>query len=176
MLVRKRFNMSKPPLILIIAHNIFLTKEERYQLAIENEAIEIIGVSLPVWFSTKHTAAPAEEIFCKYSLYNNPNEVSGAIDLIDSGYRINLPQLPKNWSRPLLTDEQWRAMTEKERSLWYKKNATPKSAFCLLDPLDGGSAYLKFKYLSELEIDEKKLQIVHYCEIKTIELLQQSLT
>lgn len=175
MAVRRRSRMKKKSApILVIAHNLFLSRAERYQL-IECEPIEVVGASLPVWFSLKHTSEPAEEIFCKYSIHNNKNEPGGTVQRIAGGYRINLPQLPKDWapSAPL-TDEEWRLMGEKELTAWYKNHGTPANANYLRDIKDGGGEHLKFRYLGEATENEKSLQLIHYCQLKTIESLCNS--
>ena len=173
--MKSKLRMKKSSPILVIAHNLFLTREERYQLA-DGEPIEIVGVSLPVWFSPKHTSEPAEEIFCKYSIHNNPNEPSATVQRIAGGYRINVPQIPKNWTpAEPLTDEEWRTMSDKEVAAWYKKYGTPPNANYLKDTIDRGREYLKFRYLGEFTEDEKTTQLIHYCQMKTIEALNLSL-
>lgn len=59
---------------LTIAHNIFLTREERYKLADdEPTTIEVIGYNVPVWTNGSKSSEPAEEIFCKYYITNKKN-------------------------------------------------------------------------------------------------------
>lgn len=76
-------------LTLTISHNIFLTREQRYLIA-NKEKIEVIGVSVPVWFYRGNTSEPAKEIFSKYILTNL--ETNEAILRTKEGYQINLPQ------------------------------------------------------------------------------------
>lgn len=162
--------------ILIISHNIFLSKEERYDL-IAHKPIEIVGVSLPAWFSMQHNTKPSHEIFCKYAIYNNPNEPSGTIINIKEGYRINLPQLPKDWLSPeRMSNEEWRNLSDYELSIYYNKISMPKTAFSLKNKNDSGSEYLQFKYLGDYQCLDKCIHTMHFCEIKSIELLQASLS
>lgn len=168
--------MKLPPSpVLIISHNIFLTREERYAL-VGGDVIEVVGISLPVWFSSEHTSKPAEEIFCKYEIQNNLKEKPGTIKCMGGGYSINLPQIPKDWKpAPNISNEEWRKMSEKELSSWYKHYSEPKNAMNLKDINDGGSEYLKFKYLGEFKDRGKKIHLMNYCIIKTINVLQDSI-
>jgi hypothetical protein len=166
----KRKN-KKHTLVLSVAHNIYLTRDERYAL-VEGKPIEVIGVSLPVWLSAKYAFKPVEEVFCKYSIYNNPNEPPATVSFINEGYRINLPQIPEMWSPPIpLTDEMWLKMSDKDLSMWYKTHETPKNASNLRDIEDGGAEYLRFKYLGERD----EIQVMHHCEIKKIEDLIEAI-
>lgn len=165
---------NKQHKILTISHHIFLTKEERYAI-FNGEMIDVVGHSLPVWLA-KNQSKPIEEVFCKYSIENNKNKKSGTILLTTQGYRINLPQIPKTWKAAIpLTDNEWLTMSEKELSIWYKKHSAPKNAKYLLDIVDGGGAYLRFKFTDVVEPNDKKIKIVHYCELNRIETLRDSL-
>lgn len=75
-------------LTLTISHHIFLTKNERYKLT-NGESIEVIGITIPVWFMKGNTSEPAKEIFCKYNICNNGNEES--IFATKQGFQLNLP-------------------------------------------------------------------------------------
>lgn len=74
---------------LVIAHNIFLTKEERYKLH-SGEPIEVTGVNVPVWFEKGNTSEPAQEVFCKYRITNTKE--NKAIVPFDEGYNISIPK------------------------------------------------------------------------------------
>lgn len=80
--------MEDQMLTLTISHNIFLTRDQRYLLT-NKESIEVIGVSVPVWFYKGNTSEPAKDIFCKYILTNDSK--SDPIMPLKEGYKINLP-------------------------------------------------------------------------------------
>lgn len=73
---------------LAISHYIYLTKDQRYDLH-NGKEIEVIGISVPVWFKKGTTSEPAKEIFCKYTLTNTKELLP--IDIKEDGYKINLP-------------------------------------------------------------------------------------
>ena len=153
-----------------VAHNVYLTDDERHFL-IEGIPIEVIGASLPVWLSSQGVSAPVEEVFCKYVLRNEKNDKSATINIIDEGYEIYLPQIPETWVPAILSDEKWLTMSEKDLFMWYRSHEIPKSANNLKDRKDGGAEYLRFKYLG----NHKGAQIMHHCEIKTMQSLIQTL-
>lgn len=80
-------------LTLTISHNIFLTREERYKIT-KGEPIEILGISVPVWFYRGNTSEPAKEIFCKYIVTND--EKNTPIFSTKTGYQLNLPKAIDN--------------------------------------------------------------------------------
>ena len=73
---------------LTIAHNIFLTRELRYEIAAGN-SVEVVGVSVPVWHDKDQTDEPAEEIFCRYLITSQ--EMPPKVSWLDNdGYTIAL--------------------------------------------------------------------------------------
>lgn len=79
--------MSKS-ICLTICHNIFLTKDERYELA-EGGRVKVMGVSVPVWLLTSgKTTEPAEEVFCWYHIENSDKL---KIATRKKGYKMSLP-------------------------------------------------------------------------------------
>lgn len=71
-----------------VAHNIFLTEEQRYELY-GGEAVIVTGVSVPVWYNIGKTDEPAEEIFCKYVL--KPSLTEAKVEIFENiGYSIYL--------------------------------------------------------------------------------------
>jgi len=131
---------------LIISHSIYLSKQERYDLALEKKPIDIIGVSLPVWFKKGSTSEPAEEIFCHYRLTNqNPDY---AIKSLNDGYQINIPNIPG-------------------------ENLSAKN---LLDIKDDGCAWLAFKQYNKVRRDRRNYAVLHCVEIKPIETLNETLS
>lgn len=132
---------------LLISHYLYLTKEERYSVAAGN-TVEVIGVNIPVWFSSGKTDEPAEEVFCKYILSNSKDDFS--IREFDEGFEINLPQINmKNTKKPLSQS--------------------------LLDVRDGGCEEIFFKEETKIEIQEKTYKVLNYVEIKPIEVLISTL-
>lgn len=150
----------KKQVTLSIVHNIYLTKDERYSIH-SGKKITVVGCSLPVWFYQGDTSEPAEEVFCKYILTNKKVKKNiSPVEITKQGYKINLPQLPEGYKEPdSLTNEEWRKMTEKQKSDWYSKNAKPITSENLLDYADGGSKSLTFKILEVRGLigDDKKV-------------------
>ena len=168
---------------LSIVHNIYLNKEERYLLH-RGKKITVVGSSLPVWFYKGDTSEPAEEVFCKYILTNKKGKKDvSPIEITKQGYKINLPQLPEGYKDPeVLTDVQWRKMTNKQKSDWYDANAKPITSEKLLDYPDGGVKSLTFKVLEIKKIvsDDKKIKdyeinVFHIVLIKDYDDFKQSL-
>jgi len=158
--------------ILSILHNIFLTPDEINQLLSQQE-IEVIGASLPVWFYKGNTSEPAEEVFCKYRLTNNPEYKT--IKTEKNGYAINMPQIPQTYVKPeRLTDEEWRELTAIEQTEWYEKNQTPVSANNLKSIDNGGAEYLHFKEHSKITKNNKAIMLIHTVEIRTTEWLKST--
>jgi hypothetical protein len=155
------------PIVLSISHNIFLTEEERQRIY-AHEPLEVLGVSVPVWFYRGSTSEPASEVFCKYVLTNIEEDYP--ITVIDSGYRINLPQIPKDY-KPRNLPRNWSLMTPHKQMLWTKKYPEPISCENLI--VDG---LLTFKrYVKTIQF-EKKTTVVHTVEIRHMETLISSLS
>lgn len=157
-------------LTLTILHNIYLSKEQRYSLATGN-TIEIIGISVPVWFYQGSTSEPAREIYCKYTLENNKDKKSGVFFNKD-GYKINIPQFPKNYKIPKLKDKLM-AMNKYEE--WYKNNI-PVSGKDMLDLEDGGIKYMEFREYGKFIYGVDVIGLMHTIEIKPVESLIKTLS
>ena len=132
---------------LTISHYIYLTREERYAL-FEGKRLETIGVSVPVWFRKGDTSEPTQEVFCKYTITNKLSFRS--IVQNDEGYTLNLPQ-----------------------TFYGKDNST--TAKKLLDVKDGGCEELTYRQYSKIDVNNKDISVVHFIEIKTIEILHDTL-
>ncbi|MCK9459678.1 MAG: hypothetical protein M0R80_08570 [Proteobacteria bacterium] len=155
-------------IILTISHNVFLTREERYALYNGN-SITVVGVSIPVWVKKGRLPHDAEEIFCKYLLRNNgkPKKIEPA----PTGHVITIPPTSNQYWKELMPNDVWRSMDEDAKAKWYEKNTRPNPNQ-LLDLIDGGAdGYLSFSHQTEV----KKISVLHFVEIKPIELLQKSL-
>jgi hypothetical protein len=136
---------------LTVSHYIYLTRDQRYRLH-SGEALEVVGISVPVWFDKGTTSEPAREIFCKYKLTNNP--ANKAITPYKEGYNINLPQKTDSASPQKI-------MTSSKK---------------MLDINDGGSESLEFRQYNVIHTEENKFNVVHFVEIKPEELLKNTLS
>lgn len=145
---------------LTVSHYIYLSREQRYAIH-EGQKIEVVGISVPVWFDKGNTSEPAKEIFCKYYLTNNPTEK--AIIPLDDGYYINLPQRMKILDS-VIADESQEAIDIK---ILTSKN--------LLDIKDGGSEWLEFKQFNKVQEEGRNFNAIHFVEIKPEELLTDTL-
>lgn len=138
-------------LTLTVSHNIFLTTQQRYDLAEGVEQV-VIGVSVPVWYFDGKTSEPANEVFCKYII-----KISDAITDIkyeDDAYVI---RVAKNFSNE----------ETKERSPVIVKN--------ILDIKDGGSEWLAFRQLSKTKKNKRLINMANFVEIKDMNVLLETL-
>jgi hypothetical protein len=155
-------------IVLTISHNLFLAREERYKL-FAGTSINVIGASIPVWVRKGRLPHEAEEVFCEYTIHNNnkPKKVEPAA----TGHIITIPPISNPYWRALVSDDKWRNMTEEEKTTWYGKHNRPSSNQ-LLDIQDGGAdGYLSFSYQAKV----KKITVLHFVEIKPIEILEKSM-
>jgi hypothetical protein len=173
--------MQKNSITLSIAHNIFLTKEQRYELH-EGKKLILVGCALPVWFFKGKTSEPAEEVFCKYILNNQKKEPT-LIKFTKQGYKINLPQVPENEVMPTLSDKEWLSMSEKQKSDWYNAHRRKLGSWKLLDFKDGGSKGLNFKVTEVKNLTRQtgikglnKTTVVHMVLLRDMEELNESFT
>jgi hypothetical protein len=157
---------------LSIAHHVFLTRDERYALH-NKEIIKTIGVSLPIWFCKGSTSEPGEEVFCEYILTNEEKKEADSVIIADTGYKINIPQVPKGYVKKELSNEEWREMTMDERRAWYSENMPPLSSSNLLDKKDLGGKYLTFKVVKK-KVDD--VSLIHFVVIKDWAELAESVT
>lgn len=136
---------------LIVSHNLFLTKEERYKL-VRGETIKITGSNVPVWASKKLTTEPAVEVFCYYIISNDPT-VPTKVSTFDQGYLVNMPNFNDDGGKIAIE-----SIPEIEK---------------LKDINDGkGAEYLFFKYIKEV----KNHKIFHFIAIKDFKELTNSLS
>lgn len=159
---------------LTIAHNIFLESAQREELA-NGKTIRVVGSSLPVWIAKDQTAKkgfttePAKEVFCQYHITNNPKKIP--VCRTKEGYQINLPQLPEDWKKPELSNDDWRKMSEKEKSVWYEKNRRPPCG----EDLSGERGYLNWKEIGKEKMGNKTVDIINYITIDHKEKLETSI-
>lgn len=137
-------------LTLNVSHFVFLTKDQRYDLY-NNKEIEIIGVSIPVWFYKNKTSEPANEVYCKYKII--PTKEDLLVKHESNSYKIYLPQ---------------EVNTKDGRT-------NPVTIKNLLEPQDGGISWIAFKQLGKVKKKKKSFDIFNYVEIKTIDELNATM-
>lgn len=135
-------------LTLTISHNIFLSKEQRYALSEPGLVVEVVGVSVPVWFFSGKTSEPAKEVFSLYKLVISDD--NKAISKHKHGYFINLPRSLQTISIPI--------------------------AQILKDYEDGGRGTLQYKEYSTSKSNGRKFNVVHTIEIYDDKDLLDSIT
>lgn len=156
---------------LTIAHSICLTREQRYSWY-EGKSLEVIGVSIPVWYKKGQTTEPANEIFCKYRLFNAPDKTF--VKHNTDGYDINVTKNPS--CRPLdIALELWNTLTLNEQRSLSQQNGPNPCIMNILDIKDGGCKWLAFRQHSKAKYNNKNLNLIHFVEMKPIEDLIESL-
>lgn len=156
---------------LAISHYLHLTKTERYAWQ-SGQIIDVVGVSVPVWFYKGVSSEPAVEVFCRYRLLTSSEGI--IIKHVKDGYEITIPQKPsKEWVP--LPDEVWNVLSSQEQEQWYEKNEPEPSLKMLLDIKDGGGQFLAFRQYSKVRKNKKVLNVVHFMEIKDMENLTKTL-
>lgn len=162
----------KNKIVLSVSHHIYLTREQRYSLN-DGEDIQVIGISVPVWFHNGTTSEPADEVFCLYSI-SNDKETEPLISTNEKGYYINLPN--SEFKPPSMSNDKWRAMSIIERERWYEGHQDSITSKNLLDYQDGGGKYMGWRHDNKIYKNKKALSIKNWIEIKDIEFLEKSLT
>lgn len=143
---------------LLISHYIYLTKEQRYSLH-QGQKLETTGISIPVWFYKGSTSEPAKELFCHYELTNDSS--NRPIEILNNGYNINMPQKPD---------------LETEKGIIKTVFINFDTAERLLDVKDGGVEWLEFQEYTKIDLDGYEHNVIHFVEIKCIELLEKTLS
>lgn len=152
---------------LAISHNIFLTRQERYDWY-NGKDLEVIGVSSPIWFANNISSEPAMEVFAKYKLFNKQEKIF--IHHNKTGYEIIAPKTPLI-TKEKISDEIWQSLTLEEQYIWRASVEPQPSITNLLDIKDGGSQWLAFRQYGKINKNNKLLNLVHFVEIKSIEEL-----
>jgi hypothetical protein len=141
---------------LTISHYLYLKEEERYALN-DGKDIETVGVCIPVWFLKGNTSEPAQEYFCKYIL-KNPR--TGAnVKQSEEGFEVYFPSI-------ISSEEE--SVNQQTKRIMQKKIGTTE---CLLEPQDGGFGNCEFRILQKLQLKDSLHHLVHFFEIKPIEML-----
>lgn len=159
---------------LTIHHNIHLTKEQRYALH-EGKDIEVVGVSVPIWFMNKLTTEPGREIFCKYVLKNPKTETP--IQILTDGYEISLPN--RTGTKLEISDEEWREINRIQPAkldALYRQLVNEVSSKNLLDIEDGGHGHMYYREHNKVKRGDKLWTIMHFVCIGSQESLLQNLS
>ena len=166
-------------LALFTTHNIFFNKQQIKKF-FENDYIKIAGVSVPVWVNAKNskTTEPAQEVFCKYEIYNNQREKD--VVITKNGYTIHLEKT--TWKEPSKIkyknisemEEEERLLFLEKRDKWWKKNPRPIEIY---DISESGYFRTEVKKLNQNfeKIAGSTVDCQHVIEIKTIENLLSNL-
>jgi len=157
---------------LMISHYLYLSHTERYAL-VSGKTIEVVGVSVPVWFHKGSTSEPAVEVFCEYVLSNDNQDFP--VTPFIKGYKINLPQMlvgHKVAARP--KPNVWDNMTIDEQERWERLHPQPPLTKDLLDAEDGGLGGLRFKKYSKIREPDKQFNMIHNIEISSMGKLLSS--
>lgn len=145
--------------ILYVSHNLFLTKEQRYNLFNGNN-VETVGTSICVLNSLKFkNPEEVKEYFCLYKLIPKKN-ITKSIKSTKKGFNIYLFSEKTNNTFFDLVNE-----------FFFGKKINKENTKKLLDIKDGGSEWL---FLIEQEF-KKNLIIFHKLQIQKIENLLESL-
>jgi len=137
-------------LSLIVSHNVFLTREQCYEL-VEGNALETTGVNVPVWIYKSKISEPAVEVFSKYKI---ESEEDNKLSIKERAKKFEI-KIPKG---QVLTPEG------------------PVSVRDLLDIKDRGGEWLAFKQYHTVKQGRKTINVVHFVEIKRMEDLTETLS
>ena len=138
-------------LTLAVSHNIFLNRDQRYDL-FNNKEIDVIGVSVPVWFHKGKTSEPGHEVFCKYKII--PTKFTLLVKHNSVGYDVHLPHETHNTK-----DDKINPLTIKN----------------ILDIEDGGISWLAFRQFGKAKKNKTNIIITNFVEIKDIDELEKTL-
>ena len=144
---------------LTISHYVYLNREQRYAIH-DLKPVEVIGVSVPVWFNNGNTSEPAKEVFCKYKITNEP--INKTIISTEDGYSINIPQK--------ITFDSF--SKEFQIAAAMQLGTSEK----LLDVKDGGNESLEFRQYNKIQSEDRNFNVIHFVEIKPIEILYQTMS
>lgn len=155
---------------LVISHNLFLTKEQRYKWY-DGEDLETVGVSVPVWIDGSKTSEPAPEIFTKYQLKSDGDKI--VLRAKRKYYEINVPKIVV-CEKPKIPEFLWSLLPQREQNKLHELTSG-LSLKTLLDLKDGGSACLAFKTSAKITKNKKKVNATHFIEIKDMSELLDTL-
>jgi hypothetical protein len=159
-------------LTLSIQHNIYLDRNQRYALH-NQEDVDTIGVSIPVWHFKERTSEPAKEVFCHYFLRNPRKEIP--IKILKDGYLLCLPFRITNRPQRELSNAEWLSINQEQREAYYTSTPREMSSASLLDIQDGGSETLMYRESNTVKNGDKFMKIVHYVSLYDMKYLNRSL-
>lgn len=159
-------------LTLTVHHTIHLSKDERYALH-EGKDVEVVGASLPVWFSDGWTSEPGKEVFCKYTLKNTRKEIP--IKTTSSGYEIELPCKEIKPPKQEVSNQEYWKLSDEEKEEYYKQRGPQASSLNLLDIKDGGSKCLVYREHNKIKYGGKMHNIVHFVNLEDMGRLLESI-
>lgn len=140
---------------LIVHHLLYFTSDQRRIILQSKTPVELIGVSVPVWFDHRNTSEPAEEVFCKYTITNQPDQTM--VQSTPTGYQINMPQ-PRISQRDEETDKIFGIISPDKTPIPDQKKLGDEA----------GSGWLLFKEFQMINIGEESMKILHYIEMRDI--------
>jgi len=155
---------------LVVSHNLFLTKEQRYKWH-DGEDLEVVGVSVPVWVDGQDTSEPSSEIFTKYQLKSEGGKPS--LKAKRKYYEINVPKVAV-CEKPKIPEFLLSLLPKREQDK-LQGLTSGLSLQNLLDLKDGGSEWLAFKTNTKITKNKKKINATHFIEIKDMSGLLDSL-
>ena len=155
---------------LTISHYLYLDRDQRYGLH-KGESVEVVGIAVPVWFKKGSTSEPAPELFCKYKLVNN--KTGANIVRSTQGYTITMPHIELIGDEKKKEDPEFDKMYDDVLKAYQKKVGTSDR---LLDVEDGGVESVEFRFYHKVEIDKKLHHVIHFVEIKPIDILVDTLS
>jgi hypothetical protein len=155
---------------LIIHHNIFLNREQRYALH-DGQDIEVCGISVSVWCRGKVTSEPGREIYCKYLLRNLGEDQP--VKMVKEGFEICVPN--KRQVNSNISNDIWRNFSPQEMDEYYSLFKNGASTHNLLDIKDGGSEALMYREHNKIRYaDDEKITIIHLIQIRDEKIFYDS--
>lgn len=158
---------------IIIHHNIFLTREQRYAIH-DGQDISTPGVSVTVWCRGKVVSEPASEVFCRYLLRNLGKDEP--IKMTKEGFEICLPNKPPVVGK--ISNDVWRSLDAEGREEYYSVFKNGASTYNLLDIREGGSECLMYRDNNKIHYadDDEPIIVIHLIQIRDVKVLEESLT
>lgn len=163
---------------LFVTHHMFLT-DDQIAKVVSGEKVTCVGHCVPVWVDAKtgKTTEPANEIFCRYDVFNSAEKNNEVVPLIGEGYEIWLPR--NSWEPPPEIDfesmAEWtseqREAFQKERDMWWFNN--PR----LPDASDLAAGYIRFEFKEkDLKVSKRRYSAQHIVEVASLSRMMDSLT
>lgn len=145
------------------SHYLYLTRDQRYSLT-EGKTIKCDGVYLPVWHDEGKTNEPAAEVFCVYTVRNSRRNAS--VEKVKQGFVIDMP-----FFDTIQTNESAEPIAAPDKETIKAAQRRLGTAELLLDLDDGGDECAEFSFFHKLTIGKNQHNVIHFVEIKPIELL-----